>query len=131
MRMRASSYVKMHRVCWSLRTCARPLGLVISRSFESAAAESSPSVAGRAERASEQSADKHVVEHVDMPFDEFVKVKRRLRTRKRVAGLPFAFAGLTGSSMLHAWLNPHMFDATSPDQLTIYLYVLHCTVGLD
>jgi hypothetical protein len=56
-----------------------------------------------------------------MPFEEFVKLKRQLRTRKRIAGAPFAFVSLTGSSMFHAWLNPHMFDATSPDQLTVYL----------
>ncbi|XP_062514126.1 uncharacterized protein LOC134189770 isoform X2 [Corticium candelabrum] len=55
-----------------------------------------------------------------MTFEDFIKQRRSLRMRKRLAGLPFAFAALTGSSMFHAWLNPHMFDATSPDQLTVY-----------
>ncbi|XP_065667065.1 uncharacterized protein LOC100212861 [Hydra vulgaris] len=47
-----------------------------------------------------------------LSFDEYQSLKRSLRTKQRLSGIPFAFTGLTISSMATAYLVPDMFDAT-------------------
>lgn len=47
-----------------------------------------------------------------LSFDEFQNLKRSLRTKQRVAGIPFGFAAISGCSMTMAYLKPDMFDAT-------------------
>ena len=47
-----------------------------------------------------------------LSFDEYQKLKRSLRTKQRVAGVPFGFAAISGCSMIMAYLKPDMFDAT-------------------
>ncbi|EDO40484.1 predicted protein [Nematostella vectensis] len=49
-------------------------------------------------------------------FEEFQKLKRKVRARQRVAGLPVAAVALMTSSAVSAYLNPNMFDAP-PDQI--------------
>jgi len=47
-----------------------------------------------------------------LSFDEYQTLKKSLRNKQRVAGVPFAFAAITGSSMTMAYMYPDMFDAT-------------------
>lgn len=47
-----------------------------------------------------------------LSFDEYQTLKRSLRTKQRVAGVPFGFAAISGCSMTMAYLKPDMFDAT-------------------
>lgn len=48
----------------------------------------------------------------DLSFEEYIKLKNNVRTRQRVAGMPFAFLGLGTSSVVSAYMFPEMFDAT-------------------
>lgn len=52
----------------------------------------------------------------DLTFEEFQKLKRKIRSRQRIAGLPIAAVALMTSSAVSAYLNPNMFDAP-PDQI--------------
>eukprot|EP00118_Oscarella_pearsei_P003658 m.15231 g.15231 ORF g.15231 m.15231 type:complete len:216 (+) comp26251_c0_seq1:23-670(+) len=56
---------------------------------------------------------------MELTFEDYVVKRRKLRLVKRLSGIPLAFAGLTASSMLHLYWNPHMFDATSIDQIQL------------
>ena len=48
----------------------------------------------------------------DISFEDYIKLKNSVRTRQRVAGMPFAFVGLGTSSVVSAYMFPEMFDAT-------------------
>lgn len=52
----------------------------------------------------------------DLTFEEYQKLRRKLRTRQRIAGLPVGAVALLTSSAVSAYLNPNMFDAT-PEQI--------------
>jgi len=47
-----------------------------------------------------------------LSFDEYQQLKRSIRTKQRIAAIPFAFGGITAASMTMAYLNPDMFDST-------------------
>lgn len=51
-----------------------------------------------------------------LSFDEYQKMTRKLRTRQRLAGLPFGVTALLASSCASAYMFPNMFDAT-PEQI--------------
>jgi len=55
-----------------------------------------------------------------LSFPEYQKLKRSLRTRQRVAGVPFALSGIGISSVTSAYMFPDMFDAT-PDNVQLIL----------
>lgn len=66
-----------------------------------------------------QSSDNLKVESnkkLDLSFEEYQKLKRKIRSRQRIAGLPIAAVALMTSSAVSAYLNPNMFDAP-PDQI--------------
>ncbi len=48
----------------------------------------------------------------ELSFQQYLKLKGSLRTRKTIAGLPFAVVGLGTSSVVSAYMFPEMFDAT-------------------
>lgn len=52
----------------------------------------------------------------DLAFEEYQKLRRKLRSTQRVAGLPIGAAALMTSSAVSAYLNPNMFDAP-PEQI--------------
>jgi hypothetical protein len=52
-----------------------------------------------------------------LSFEEYQTLRRKVRTQKRISGIPFAAVGLTTSSMVSVMLNPHLFDATDPEQI--------------
>ena len=52
-----------------------------------------------------------------LSFEEYQKLRRKVRTQKRISGIPFAAVGMTASSMVSVMLNPHLFDATDPEQI--------------
>ena len=52
----------------------------------------------------------------EISFEEFQKLRRKLRTRQRLAGLPIGMTALLTSSVASAYLFPNMFDAT-PEQI--------------
>ena len=56
----------------------------------------------------------------NLSFEEYQKIKRKLKTNQRIAGVPFAFLGTIGSSMLSAYMFPDMFDAT-PENVQLIL----------
>lgn len=51
-----------------------------------------------------------------LSFEEFQKLRRKLRTRQRLAGLPVGVTALLTSSVVSAYMFPNMFDAT-PEQV--------------
>ena len=51
-----------------------------------------------------------------LSFDEYQKLKRKLRTLQRLAGLPFGAVALIASSCASAYMFPNMFDAP-PEQI--------------
>ena len=55
-------------------------------------------------------------EKFELSFEEFQKLRRKLRNSQRIAGLPFGISALLTSSAVSAYLNPNMFDAT-PEQI--------------
>ena len=48
----------------------------------------------------------------EISFGEYIKLKNSVRTKQRVAGMPFALLGLGTSSVVSAYMFPEMFDAT-------------------
>ena len=52
-----------------------------------------------------------------LTFEEYQKLRRKIRTQKRISGIPFAAVGLTTSSMVSVMLNPNLFEATDPEQI--------------
>jgi len=53
---------------------------------------------------------------LDLSFEDYQKLKRKVKSRQRIAGLPIAAVALMTSSAVSAYLNPNMFDAP-PDQI--------------
>ena len=47
-----------------------------------------------------------------MSFEEYRKLKKALRMRARVAGLPMGLVGMSLSSAIGIHLNPRMFEMT-------------------
>ena len=57
-----------------------------------------------------------------MPFQDYRKLKRTLKWRTRIAGIPMGLAGIMFSSYLNVQLNPSMLAAT-PEEVQPVLYV--------
>ncbi|EDV24376.1 uncharacterized protein TRIADDRAFT_56126 [Trichoplax adhaerens] len=53
---------------------------------------------------------------LQLPFEEFITFRKKLKVRSRIAGVPFGLLGLTASSMVSAYMLPNMFD-TPPDEI--------------
>ena len=47
-----------------------------------------------------------------MPFEEYRKLKKALKMRARIAGLPTAVVGVMASSFVNVHFNPRMFEMT-------------------
>lgn len=47
-----------------------------------------------------------------MPFEEYRKLKKALKMRARIAGLPTAVVGVMASSFVNIHFNPRMFEMT-------------------
>lgn len=76
------------------------------------ASERSPTVS----RSPLFSGQKVAPKRFQMSFEEFQKLRRKLRTRQRLAGLPIGMTALLTSSVVSAYMFPNMFDAT-PEQI--------------
>ena len=50
-----------------------------------------------------------------MPFEEYRKLRRRVKTRSRLAGVPMAFVGTTLSSAVNIHFNPQMMEFQNPE----------------
>jgi len=50
-----------------------------------------------------------------MPFEEYRKLKKRIKYRARMWGIPFAFAGMTISSTINVIFFPNIFDMAPED----------------
>ena len=50
-----------------------------------------------------------------MPFEEYRKLKKTLKQRARIWGVPFAFAGMTISSAINVMVFPNVFEMTPED----------------
>ena len=62
------------------------------------------------------SGNKVAPKRFQLSFDEYQKLKRKLRTLQRLAGLPFGAVALIASSCASAYMFPNMFDAP-PEQI--------------
>ena len=51
-----------------------------------------------------------------MPFEEYRKLKKTLKQRARIWGVPFAFAGMTISSAINVMMFPNIFDM-APEEI--------------
>lgn len=65
-------------------------------------------------------ANTSVPKQFNLSFDEYQKLKRSIRTKQRIAGIPFAFCGMTAASLTMAYMYPDMFDAT-PENVQLIL----------
>lgn len=74
--------------------------------------ESSPTIS----RSPLFSGKKVAPKRFQLSFEEFQKLRRKLRTRQRLAGLPIGMTALLTSSVVSAYMFPNMFDAT-PEQI--------------
>lgn len=59
---------------------------------------------------------KEVVHKFTISFEEYRKLKKSMKMRTRLAGLPMAFVGMGISSAIHVTLNPLMFEMT-PEEI--------------
>lgn len=50
-----------------------------------------------------------------IPFEEYRKLRRRVKTRSRLAGIPVAFMGVTVSSAFNVHVYPQMLEFQNPD----------------
>jgi hypothetical protein len=50
-----------------------------------------------------------------MPFEEYRKLRRRLKMRSRLSGLPVAFLGVGASSAANVHFHPQMLEFQNPD----------------
>lgn len=78
--------------------------------------ESSPTIS----RSPLFSGKKVAPKRFQLSFEEFQKLRRKLRTRQRLAGLPIGMTALLTSSVVSAYMFPNMFDAT-PEQIEMIL----------
>ena len=51
-----------------------------------------------------------------MSFEEYRKMKKSIKLRTRIAGLPMALAGTSLSSAVWVYMNPRMFEMT-PEEI--------------
>lgn len=59
-----------------------------------------------------------------MPFVEYRKLRRSIKLRSRLAGLPMAFVGVTLSSAINVHFQPQMLEFQNPEvELTPILWV--------
>lgn len=116
-------FVASKRTLVIIRTGIRssiPCIAILSRQFSDAATpegtdaatERSPTIS----RSPLFSGTKVAPKRFQLSFDEYQKLMRKLRTRKRLAGLPFGVSALIASSCVSAYMFPNMFDAT-PEQI--------------
>ena len=57
-----------------------------------------------------------------LPFEEYKKLKKALKLRARLSGLPMGLVGIAVSSFVNVHFNPRMFDAT-PEEIQPILCV--------
>lgn len=57
-----------------------------------------------------------------MSFEDYRKLKKSLKMRARIAGIPTALLGTTLSSAIAVYLNPRMFEMT-PEEVQLVLSV--------
>ena len=50
-----------------------------------------------------------------MPFEEYRKLRRRLKFRSRLAGIPAAVVGVTLSSAVNVHFHPQMLEFQNPE----------------
>ena len=50
-----------------------------------------------------------------MPFEEYRKIRKRLKIRARLAGLPMALVGTSLSSAISIHFNPQMLEFQNPE----------------
>ena len=50
-----------------------------------------------------------------MPFEEYRRLRRRLKMRSRLAGLPVACVGVALSSAVNVHFHPQMLEFQNPD----------------
>ena len=50
-----------------------------------------------------------------MPFDQYRRLRRRLKFRSRLAGVPAALFGVTLSSAVNVHFHPQMLEFQNPD----------------
>ena len=62
-----------------------------------------------------------------MPFEEYRKLKKSHKTKARLWGIPFAFGGMTASSIINVMLTPNMFEMT-PEEIQPILYDEFCVM---
>ena len=97
-----------------------PCVVIMSRQFSDTTSPDGADVSGESSptvsRSPLFSGNKVAPKKFQLSFDEFQKQRRKLRTRQRLAGLPFGVLALFGSSFVSAYMFPNMFDAT-PEQI--------------
>ena len=47
-----------------------------------------------------------------MSFEDYRKLRKALKSRSRVAGIPLAFISMGVSSLINVQMNPEMFEMT-------------------
>lgn len=50
-----------------------------------------------------------------MPFEEYRKLKKTIRNRARIWGVPFAFAGMSISSTINVIIFPNILEMAPED----------------
>ena len=50
-----------------------------------------------------------------MPFEEYRKLKKTIKNRARIWGVPFAFTGMSISSAINVMMFPNMFEMAPED----------------
>ena len=50
-----------------------------------------------------------------MPFEEYRKLKKTVKYRARIWGVPFAFAGMSISSAINVMIFPNLFEMAPED----------------
>lgn len=78
---------------------------------------------------SSQSANATTTSKTDLSFEDYRKLRKALKTRARVAGVPLAFIGMGISSFVNVHLNPRMFE-TPPEEIQLILLV-KCTFSFQ
>ena len=56
-----------------------------------------------------------------MLFEDYRKLKKSLKWRARLAGIPMGFAGVVFSSFINIQLNPTMLTATTEEEIETIL----------
>lgn len=50
-----------------------------------------------------------------MPFEDYRKLKKTIKQRARIWGIPFAFAGMSISSAINVMVFPNILEMTAED----------------